>query len=103
MDLVIAICDPRDRLQVLGYFDNSVRGFSTDERRAKIFDDIGEACVALDEVRIRFPRIADQVDVRGTHGRRGAAGRGRRRCPGHRGTSVQQAARPENKVVGWLG
>jgi hypothetical protein len=24
MDLVIAICDPRDRLQVLGYFDNSL-------------------------------------------------------------------------------
>ena len=65
MDLVIAICDPRDRLQVLGYFDNSVRGFSTDKRRAKTFDDIGEAWIALEEVRIRFPRIAEQVDVRG--------------------------------------
>jgi hypothetical protein len=86
MDLVIAICDPRDRLQVLGDFDNSVRGFSTDERRAKTFDNIGEACVALDEVRIRFPRIAGQVDVRGTHGRRGATGRGRLRCPGHQAT-----------------
>jgi hypothetical protein len=65
MDLVIAICDPRDRLQVLGYFDNSFRGFSTDEHRAKTFDDIGEAWIALNEVRIRFPRIAEQVDVRG--------------------------------------
>jgi hypothetical protein len=65
MDLIIALCDPRDRLQVFGYFDNSVRGFSTDKRRAKAFADIGEACVVLDEVRSRFPRIAEQVDVRG--------------------------------------
>jgi hypothetical protein len=64
MDLVITICDPHDRLQVLGYFDNSVRGFSTDERRAKIFNDIDEAWITRDEVRIRFPRIADQVNVR---------------------------------------
>jgi hypothetical protein len=63
MDLVITICDPQDRLQVLGYFDNSVRGFSTDERRAKTFNDIDDAWIALDEVRIRFPRIADQVNV----------------------------------------
>ena len=64
MDLVITICDPRDRLQAFGYFDNSVRGFSTDERRAKTFNDTDEARIVLDEVRIRFPRIADQVDVR---------------------------------------
>jgi hypothetical protein len=64
MDLVITICDPRDRLQVFGYFDNSVRGFSTDERRAKTFNDTDEARILLYEVRIRFPRIADQVGVR---------------------------------------
>lgn len=63
MDLVITICDPHDRLQVLGYFDNSVRGFSTDERRAKAFNDIDEARITRDEVRIRFPRIADHVNV----------------------------------------
>jgi hypothetical protein len=61
MDLVITICDG---LEVFGYFDNSVRGFSTDERRAKTFNDIGEARIVVDQVRIRFPRIADQVDVR---------------------------------------
>ena len=65
MDLVIALSDPRDQLQVLGYFDNSDRGFSTDKRRAKTFDDIGEAWITLDEVRIRFPRIAEHVNVRG--------------------------------------
>jgi hypothetical protein len=65
MNLVITICDPHDRLQVLGYFDNSVRGFSTDERRAKTFNDVGEAWIALDELRIKFPRIADQVNVTG--------------------------------------
>ena len=42
MDLVITICDPRDLLEVFGYFDNSVRGFSTDERRAKTFNDTDE-------------------------------------------------------------
>ena len=63
MDLVIAMCDPHDRLQVLGYFDNSVRGFSTDERRAKTFKDIDEAWTVLDEVRVRFSRIAGQVNV----------------------------------------
>jgi hypothetical protein len=63
MDLVIAMCDPHDQLQVLGYFDNSVRGFSTDERRAKTFKDIDEARTVLDEVRVRFPRIAGQVNV----------------------------------------
>ena len=63
MDLVITICDPRDRLQAFGYFDNSVRGFSTDERRAKAFKDIDEAWTVLDEVRLRFPRIAGQVNV----------------------------------------
>jgi hypothetical protein len=64
MDLIITICNPHDPLQALGYFDNSVRGFSTDKRRAMTFNDIDEACIALQDVRIRFPRIADQVDVR---------------------------------------
>jgi hypothetical protein len=64
MDLVIAICDRNDTRQVLGYFDNSALGFSTDEQRAKSFNDIDDACVALDGVRIRFPRIASQVSVR---------------------------------------
>jgi hypothetical protein len=39
-------------------------GFSTDERRAKSFNEIDDAWVVLDEVRIRFPRIAGQVSVR---------------------------------------
>jgi hypothetical protein len=64
MNLVITICDPHDTRQILGYFDNSALGFSTDERRAKSFNDIDDACVVLDEVRIRFPRIAGQVSVR---------------------------------------
>jgi hypothetical protein len=64
MDLVITLCDPEDRTRVFGYFDESVRGFSTDKRRAKSFNDIAEAWIALDQVRTRFPRIADQVDVR---------------------------------------
>ena len=63
MDLVIAICDPHDTRQVLGYFDNSALGFSTDERRAKRFTDIDDAWEVVDEVRIRFPRIAGQVSV----------------------------------------
>jgi len=46
------------------YFDNSALGFSTDERRAKSFNDIDDACVVLDGVRIRFPRIAGQISVR---------------------------------------
>jgi len=42
------------------------RGFRPDFRdRAKTFDDVGEAWITLDEVRIRFPRIAEQVNVRG--------------------------------------
>jgi hypothetical protein len=41
----------------------SDRGFSTDERRANAFRAIDEARTALDEVRIRFPRMADQIDV----------------------------------------
>jgi hypothetical protein len=65
MDLVITICDPHDRLQVFGYFDDSARGFSTDKRRAKTFNDIDEARIALGEVRTRFPRIAHQFDLRG--------------------------------------
>ena len=64
MDLIIALCDQQDRLQVFGYFDDSVRGFSTDKQRAKTFNDIDEAWIALDQVRTRFPRIARQVDVR---------------------------------------
>jgi len=44
--------------------DNSVRGFSTDERRARSFNDIDDAYIALVGVRIRFPRIAGQVSVR---------------------------------------
>jgi hypothetical protein len=64
MDLVITLCDPQDRMQVFGYFDDSVRGFSTDKRRAKSFNDIGEAWITLDRVRTRFPRIANQVEVR---------------------------------------
>jgi hypothetical protein len=64
MNLVIALCDPQDRLQVFGYFDNSVRGFSTDKQRAKTFNDIDEAWIALDQVRARFPRIAHQFDLR---------------------------------------
>ena len=63
MDLVITIRDANDRLQVFGYFDDSVRGFSTDKRRAKSFNDLEEAWIALDRVRARFPRIAHQVDV----------------------------------------
>jgi hypothetical protein len=63
MDPLITICDPHDRLKVFGYFDNSVRGFSTDERRAKAFNDADKARIALHEVRVRFPRIADQVNV----------------------------------------
>jgi hypothetical protein len=64
MDLVITLCDPQDRMQVFGYFDDSARGFSTDKRRAKSFNEIDEAWITLDQVRTRFPRIADQVDVR---------------------------------------
>jgi hypothetical protein len=64
MDLVITLYDPQDRMQVFGYFDDSVRGFSTDKRRAKFFNDVDEAWIALDQVRVRFPRIADQVEVR---------------------------------------
>jgi hypothetical protein len=64
MDLIIMLCDQQDRLQVFGYFDNSVRGFSTDKQRVKTFNDIDEAWIALDRVRTRFPRIAQQVDVR---------------------------------------
>ena len=55
---------PARPAKVFGYFDNSVRGFSTDERRAKTFNDIDEARIVVDEVRIRFPRIADRVDMR---------------------------------------
>ena len=64
MDLIITLCDPQDRLQVFGYFDNSIRGFSTDKQRAKTFNDIDEAWIALDQVRNTFPRIAGQVHVR---------------------------------------
>jgi hypothetical protein len=64
MDLVITIPNPREPRQAFGYFDNSVRGFSTDERRAMSFNDMDEASVALQDVRIRFPRIAHQIDVR---------------------------------------
>ena len=64
MDLVITICNPHEPRQAFGYFDNSVRGFSTDERRAMSFNDVDKASVALQEVRIRFPRIARQIDVR---------------------------------------
>jgi len=64
MDLVITIRNQQEPGQALGYFDNSVRGFSTDERRAVTFSDINAASVVLQEVRIRFPRIADQVDMR---------------------------------------
>jgi len=65
MDVVITIRNPQEPGQAFGYFDNSVRGFSTDERRAVTFSDISAASIVLKEVRIRFPRIADQVDVRG--------------------------------------
>ena len=64
MGLVITIRNPHDPRQAFGYFDNSVRGFSTDERRAMRFNDMDKASVALQEVRIRFPRIAHQTDVR---------------------------------------
>ena len=64
MDLIITLCDQQDRLQVFGYFDDSVRGFSTDKQRAKTFNDIEEAWTALGQVQTRFPRIARQIDVR---------------------------------------
>jgi len=45
MDLVITIRNPHEPRQAFGYFDNSVRGFSTDERRAMSFNDMDEASV----------------------------------------------------------
>ena len=58
------MCAPHDRLRVFGYFDNSVRCFSTDERRAKTFKDVDEASrTVFDEVRVRFPPVAGQVNV----------------------------------------
>ena len=48
---------------IVGWYDQSASGFSTDQRRAKIFHDRDAADLVADQLRRRYLRIAQYVDV----------------------------------------
>jgi hypothetical protein len=62
--LIITLASRADPRTVLGYFDGSRAGFTTDRRRAKPFPTRREARLALGELRRRFPSQAIHIQAR---------------------------------------
>jgi hypothetical protein len=56
--LIITLTSRHDPREVLGFHDGSQAGFTTDPGRAKPFQTHTEACLALEELRLRFPQQA---------------------------------------------
>jgi hypothetical protein len=48
---------------IVGWYDASASNWSTDQRRAKAFLDRDDANLVADQLRRRYPRIAQYVDV----------------------------------------
>jgi hypothetical protein len=56
--LIITLINRHAPGEIRGWHDGSRAGFSTDPRRAKLFQTRAEACLALEELRLRFPQQA---------------------------------------------
>lgn len=63
--LIITLASPRE---VRGWHDGSRAAFTTDKTRAKLFQTHTEACLALEALRLRFPRQALYVRPLGQTG-----------------------------------
>jgi len=48
---------------IVGWHDQSASNFSTDQRRAKIFRDRDAADLVANQLRRRYPRVAEYVQV----------------------------------------
>jgi hypothetical protein len=50
---------------IVGWYEQSASNWSTDQRRAKIFLDRDDADLMADQLRRRYPRIAQYIEVAG--------------------------------------
>jgi hypothetical protein len=48
---------------IVGWYDATASSFSTDQRRVKVFFDRDDADLVADQLRRRYPRIAQYVNV----------------------------------------